>query len=135
MTERITAAEARDVMNGHKPKNKFNAKSVVLDGYRFDSQREAKHYLVLKDRQRKGEISNLTVHPKFDLTIDGRPLLIRSKGYPNGRKATCKWDFGFFDNVAQGQRYQDVKGVPTEAYRLRRAVFEALYWPAKVEEV
>ena len=135
MTERMTVSEARDAMNGRSTPNKYGAKKVYLDGFVFDSVRESRHYLLLKHRQRAGEISNLTVHPKFDLSIDGRPLLIRSKGFPNGRKATCKWDFGFFDNQEKRQIYHDVKGVPTEAYRLRRAVFEALYYPAKVIEV
>lgn len=135
MTERITAQEARDMLNGAETKNKYNAKTAVLDGYRFDSQKERNHYVLLKHRQSIGEISNLVVHPKFDLTVDGRPLLTRSKGYPNGRKVTCKWDFGFFDNQERCQKYHDTKGVVTTAYRLRRAIFEAIYYPAKVEEV
>lgn len=85
----------------------------------------------------KGEIHGLRVHPKFEFKIDGRPMLTRSEGYPNGRQVKFKPDFQY-NRPGFGLVTEDCKGgmaTQTEAYRLRKAVFECLYWPARVEEV
>jgi len=118
----------------YSTRGRLKAKRVEQDGHKFDSQAEFKRYCQLKLLERAGEISNLQVHPKFDLTYNGRPILIRSAGFPNGRKATFKPDFGYL-KVGAGVVYEDVKGVATEAYRIRRAIFEAIYFPAQVEEI
>jgi len=41
---------------------------VVIDGIKFDSKTEGQRYLVLKNRQVRGEIENLEVQPKFHLS-------------------------------------------------------------------
>lgn len=41
--------------------NKFHARKVWVDGRQFDSKVEADRYLVLKDKQRRGEITVLNV--------------------------------------------------------------------------
>ena len=40
----------------------------VIDGIKFDSKTEAQRYLVLKNRQVRGEIENLEVQPRFHLS-------------------------------------------------------------------
>lgn len=47
--------------------NKFGAKKVHDDGYCFASKAEHRRYCSLKLRQRAGQISGLTVHPRFTL--------------------------------------------------------------------
>lgn len=47
--------------------NKYNNKKVEFDGITFDSTKEGKRYLFLKDAQEKGLISNLELQPKFEL--------------------------------------------------------------------
>ena len=49
------------------PKNKYNAKKVTFDGITFDSKKEGLHYLLLKDMERKGEISNLRLQVPYEL--------------------------------------------------------------------
>ena len=39
--------------------NKYNAVKTTIDGIKFDSKKEAKYYLYLKDKLEKGEIYNL----------------------------------------------------------------------------
>lgn len=134
MSETITAAEYRQAP---KPKkNKYGAKKVREDGHLFDSKAEYRRYCVLKRMELDGLISSLKVHPKFEFTVNGRSVLTRSDGYPNGRRVTCKWDFGYLQ-VGAGVVYEDIKSGPTktEAYRLRRAFFEAFFYPAQVIEV
>lgn len=120
-----------------RPKrNKYGAKRVVLDGITFDSTKESKRYLQLRERQRKGEITQLECQPRFRLAVGDRPILIRSEGYPNGRQASVKFDFAYWD----GERrvIEDVKGgraTRTEAYVLRKAVVEAMHPAVRVVEV
>lgn len=47
--------------------SKYNAKRVGVDGRKFDSRAEAEHYLLLKDRQNRGEISGLECQRKFTI--------------------------------------------------------------------
>ena len=48
-----------------KRKNKFNAVKTLLDGIWFDSKKESLRYPVLKEMLERGEISRLTLQPKF----------------------------------------------------------------------
>lgn len=125
-----------------KRANKFNARKVDYDGYTFGSIKEYERYLVLKEMDATGEISGLCVHPKFRFDVKGRKLLIRSKGFPNGKQVTWTPDFQYI-RPGLGLITEDVKGKrgfrrsPTDDkyYRLKKAIFECLYWPARVEEV
>jgi len=47
--------------------NKYGAKKEVVDGYKFDSRKEARRYVSLKMLQMAGDITDLAVHPKFIL--------------------------------------------------------------------
>lgn len=47
--------------------NKYHNRKVVIDGIEFDSTKEGKRYLVLKEAQAAGLISELTLQPKFEL--------------------------------------------------------------------
>lgn len=48
-------------------KNKYRNKKVVIDGITFDSTKEGKRYLVLKEAQENGVISDLELQPKWVL--------------------------------------------------------------------
>lgn len=50
-----------------KKRNKYNARSVTVDGMRFDSQKEADYYGELKLRQKAGDILWFNVKPLFPL--------------------------------------------------------------------
>lgn len=130
----ITAAEYRKTK---KPKrSKYGNRKVKFDDHVFDSGAEFRRYVALKNMQLGGLISNLVVHPRFEFTVNGRPVVTRSDGFPNGRRVFCKWDFSYM-KVGAGIVYEDIKSKPTktEAYRLRRAFFEAFFYPAQVLEV
>ncbi len=55
------------VKTQRKKGNKYHNKKVVVEGITFDSKRESERYLVLKDAQSKGFISDLKLQPKFVL--------------------------------------------------------------------
>jgi hypothetical protein len=99
----------REFMETPKRRNKYNAKKVTADGYTFDSMAEHRRYLYLKSEQEAGRISDLTVHPQFEV----------AKGYIKNDGAPVKpvmyiADFGYFIDV-EGLKYdvtviEDVKG-------------------------
>lgn len=135
------ALRAAKAMAEPKPKakrtQKFNAKPIVVDGIRFDSQAEAKHWSDLQKLERAGEISELQRQIKFVFLIDGKPILIRSEGYPNGRKAKLTVDFQYRDRTGQlvAEDRKGGKATATESYKLRRGLFELLFPDIKFVEV
>ena len=50
-----------------KRKQKYNASKTTIDGIIFDSRKEAKRYLFLKDLERSGDISNLHRQVTYEL--------------------------------------------------------------------
>ena len=105
--------------------NKYHARKLEVNGEKFDSHAEYKRYCELQLLERAGHISSLARQVPLPLIISGKPIKIRSKGFPNGRACKYTADFVYFEN---GQKiYEDYKGRDTEASRLRRAVVEAIY--------
>jgi hypothetical protein len=50
-----------------KTKNKYHSKKCAYDDIKFDSEREKDVYIYLESMLEKGEISNLSTHPKWEL--------------------------------------------------------------------
>jgi len=97
---------------------KYNARKVELDGHVFDSQAEARRYQALKLLERNGDISNLTVHPRFCIA----PAYIY-----RGERVLSAWyeaDFQYYDN---GIVVEDVKGKETALFRLKWKLVRRLY--------
>lgn len=93
---------------------KYRAVPTEVDGHLFPSKREAGHYQALKLREAAGEIAELRLQFRWPLEV--RDVLV----------TTYVADFTFRD--ARGELHvQDAKGVRTEAYRLKRKLFEALH--------
>lgn len=51
----------------NKQKNKYRNKKILIDGILFDSTKEGQAYLVLKQKQNNGIISDLALQPKWEL--------------------------------------------------------------------
>jgi len=103
--------------------NKYNAKKVVIDGIKFDSQLEAKTYRDLRLLQAGKKIKNLSTQPKFlvinkfvtkcDFTKSGKTTHSDAYYTPDFRYETM-------DNKIV---IVEVKGMKTEAYQLRKKLF------------
>ncbi|HOT83244.1 MAG TPA: DUF1064 domain-containing protein [Candidatus Defluviicoccus seviourii] len=109
--------------------NKFHAKKAACQhGHTHDSRKEARvcdDYHIL---QRAGHISGLEVQAQYWFTINGVQIK-----HANGRRVGAKWDFRF---TQDGKTVcADAKGVRTEAYVLRAAIFRALYPEIELREV
>lgn len=48
-------------------RSKYGNRKVTIEGINFDSEREAKRYLILKEHQNKGDISDLKLQVVYEL--------------------------------------------------------------------
>ena len=94
-------------------KSKYGNIRTVIDGIKFASKAEAVHYILLRERQRQGEISKLEMQPKFPITLKGHPI--------------CNYIADFRYCEAGVTVIEDVKGVRTPVYRLKKKLTEAAY--------
>src|SRR5579859_5392531 len=94
--------------------NKYHNKKTTIDNIRFDSAKEAKRYEQLKLLQAAGEIRNLELQPRYDLVVNRQKI-----GF-------YKADFRYHD--MNGEKIiEDVKGVRTPVYRLKKKLVKAIY--------
>lgn len=105
--------------------NKYHARPVALDGYRFASQKEAQRYTTLCLLQRCGKVREFLVHPSYPLIVDGHVI----------GKMTLDFEVIWSSGEVT---FEDTKSRPTatsEAYRLRRKVLEACQPHVRVTEL
>lgn len=96
--------------------NKYGAKKTMVDGIKFDSKREARRYGELIYLERLGDITELKVHPAFDLVVN-EIFIGRYTG-----------DFGYRN--AHGYVVEDVKSPATAKradYQLRKRLMSAIF--------
>jgi len=93
--------------------NKFGAKRTTVDGIAFASKAEADRYSVLKLEERAGLIAGLRLQVPYEITVNGIRI--------------GKWIADFEYRRAGETVTEDVKGVRTPVYRLKKRLVEALY--------
>jgi uncharacterized protein DUF1064 len=114
-----------------KRPHKYGAKATVVDGIRFASQKEARRYGELKLLVRAGEITHLVLQPRFDLWA-ATPML---NGH-HGIQCVGAYigDFQYRDQRVGGYTVvEDVKGMKTPLYRLKKKLAEACHGITVVE--
>lgn len=104
--------------------SKYRNEKVEYDGMTFDSKRERDRYIVLKDAERQGTISDLVCQPKFTLLpaqYHEETVQLKTKV-----KTVRKCDFlattytGDFQYTKDGNVVvEDVKGMVTPEYKLK----------------
>lgn len=96
-------------------KSKYHAKKTIVCGIKFDSKKEANRYLELKAYEQLGAIQKLQLQVPF--------ILIEKSKY--GRQIKYVADFVYFKN---GEKIvEDVKGVKTPIYRLKKRMIAEKY--------
>ena len=111
-----------NVVLGAIPKSKFGAITTEVDGIRFASRAEARRYLLLKQLQEQGEISGLQLQPPFPFDIDGSHMF------------TYYADFVYDEVKTNKKIIEDVKGVSTPVYKLKKKIIEK-YYGVKIMEI
>ena len=101
--------------------NKFKNKKTKIDGITFDSQKEAKRYLELKLLLKTGKISELKLQPIYILQDKFR---LGGKGI---RAIKYIADFEYIDNKTGKVIVEDVKGIKTDVYKLKKKLFQKKY--------
>jgi hypothetical protein len=94
-------------------RSKYGAKKTVVDGVTFDSQAEATRYGVLKVIQSAGLIKDLRLQVAYQITVNG--------------KKVCRYvaDFVYIENGKEV--VEDVKGMKTPVYNLKKKLMEAVF--------
>lgn len=94
--------------------SKYRAiKTDCLHGHTHDSKKEAARCNDLHDMEAKGEITELRQQPEYPCVING--------------KIICVYRGDFHYRVQDLDILEDVKGMQTDTFRLKRKLVEALY--------
>jgi hypothetical protein len=101
--------------------SKYNARSVEIDGHRFASAAEGRRYATLAAIQRAGKIAALELQPRFDCVVGGMKI--------------CSHVADFRYRRAGVPVVEDVKGVRTAVYRLKRKLAEACHPGLVITEI
>ncbi len=98
----------REIMSVHWNRHKYNAKPTEIDGLRFDSKAEAEYYQLLKRDLGMERIAYLEVKPAYRLPGN----------------VTYTPDFTVYRPDGSVEVIE-VKGVVTEAFRMKRKLFDS----------
>lgn len=100
-------------------RSKYHARKTVVDGITFDSRREADRYLILKGMEEDGTIEDLRRQVRYELIpafdVDGRHY----------RPVSYVADFVYRQDGREV--VEDVKGMRTDAYRIKSKLFARRY--------
>lgn len=109
-----------------KKRAKYRNVKTEVDGLKFDSKKEAKRWVELKQLRDAGRISNLMRQVTFQLVpqvvLDGR------------KQQPVKYVADFQYQVGNQIVVEDVKGFKTPEYRMKRKMMKA-FLGIEVEEV
>jgi hypothetical protein len=97
-------------------RSKYGAVKTEIDGIVFDSKREADRYAQLCLLEKSGKVKQLELQPKFQLLVKtGKSVGI------------YKADFRYWDTDQGEWVVEDVKGVRTSIYRLKKKIVEEVH--------
>mgnify|MGYP001744399526 FL=1 len=107
--------------------SKYRAKKTVIDGIKFDSKKEAKRYIALRELEKQGNIEKLMLQPRFLL----------QEGFRKNGKAYRKIEYvADFMYEQDGKLIiEDVKGIKTDVYKLKQKLFEKRYQDLTIKEI
>ena len=121
-------------------RSKFGNKHTAVDGIVFDSIREARYYIFLRDLQRKGEISNLRMQVPYELIPavyreETVQLKTKTKTVTRCVQKAVHYiaDFVYTDNETGAEMVVDTKGFRTKEYVLKKKMMLAFKGIAIVE--
>ena len=92
---------------------KYRTMRTDVDGIMFASKKEAMRYKELKFMLQEQRISDLVLQPKYPIEVCGKKI--------------CTYIADFMYNEDGKQVVEDVKGVKTSVYRIKKKLTEAIY--------
>lgn len=116
---------------------KYRAVKTEIDGITFDSKKEARKYLELKNAEETGAIKNLRCQVRFPLIPDLRedPTVTKTGKLKLGKIIERKVDYiaDFVYEVGDETVVLDVKGYRTKDYIIKRKLM-LWTWGIRVQE-
>lgn len=116
---RLTEEQYRQFIGNYTKQNKYHNKKVEYDGIKFDSVKEKNRYIGLKQLEKLGVIHNLELQKKYVLQpsfkLNGKTI----------RSITYIADFVYIQDGVE--IIEDVKGMRTKEYLLKKKLFEYKY--------
>ena len=109
--------------------SKYKNKKVAINGKVFDSKKEAKRYCELIKLEQSGLIKDLETQKKF---------LLLDTFKKNGKMFKPIYyyaDFVYFDIYSKKTIVEDVKGVKTQVYKIKKKLFEFIYPNLTIKEI
>ena len=106
--------------NYNRP-NKYNNHKTIVDGIKFDSIREAERYQELKLLETAGEISHLELQP---IVVLQDKFIYQGRMF---RAITYRADFACFDRTVNRGVIEDVKGMETDVFKIKKKIFLKKY--------
>ena len=110
-------------------RNKFNVgtskkskKDRTVDSIVFMSKKEAQRYIELKKLEKKGLIKDLEVQPRFVL----QTAFIDNENNKH-RKIEYVADFRYYDKNLKAVIVEDVKGMRTDIYKIKKKLLLYYY--------
>lgn len=113
----------------YKKPSKYRAIKTVVDGITFDSRKEGRRYRELRLLEKAGVIKDLSLQPRF---------LLQEAYSKNGRavrKIEYIADFSYYDLEKDKFVVEDVKGLKTDVYKLKKKIFEFKYPDLEISEI
>lgn len=107
------------VIKWYEP-SKYRNEKTEVDGIVFDSRKEAKRYRELKLLEKAGEITDLRLQVKYELVP-----AIYEYGVCVQRTVNYVADFVYKENGEE--IVEDVKGMKTEVYRIKKKLMRWRY--------
>jgi hypothetical protein len=104
--------------------NKYKNEKIEIDNIKFDSKKEAKRYLELKQLERAGVIYNLKLQVPFELQPSFKigNKTIRAIIYVADFEYYTTDEFALYNHIIE-----DTKGFRTEVYKLKKKLFAYKY--------
>lgn len=116
---RISESQYRQFIGNYTKQNKYHNKKVEYNGIKFDSVKEKNRYIGLKQLEKLGVIQNLQRQVKYELQpsfkLNGKTV----------RSITYIADFVYIQDGMEV--IEDVKGMRTKEYILKKKMFEYKY--------
>ena len=113
----------------NQKQSKYKNKKVTVNGKVFDSKKEAKRYCELVKLEQAGLIKDLETQKKF-LLLDS--FKKNGKTY---KQISYYADFVYFDVYSKKTIVEDVKGVKTQVYKIKKKLFEFVYPNLTIKEI
>ena len=109
--------------------SKYQNKKVTYNDIQFDSIKEKNRYIQLKMLEKLGEIKDLQLQKTFTLQPSFK------KNGTTYRSITYKADFVYLDLRTNKNIIEDVKGMRTEVYKIKKKLFEYNYPDLEIKEI